>query len=626
MSSPIFFDLTASLGTVLRTADGSPSFSIHREAVSTVRAFALQNHRLGAILLDESVSHDEAVGILRESMDSLPIDESLLRSVRLDDAAAIEAMGAEFEAPLFVSPEASRRHRLAGVGFRVTPHPALIPAALRDEALRFVRIGLDDDEPETRRMISANRTILPLLDRIESGPVIYAISTRQAIEAAALSDRTDYLGREGLPAECDLVEVRLAFDSHAQHEYRADLRADLPMVWDLPDGLLLALPGDRSILDVRAPEARHGHATRLSPLKERARRESDLPTVGIRDLPEFRDCEIRLLRETIDPDRYRAYLGPLAGNGSLPRCRDHDSAVQIRSRYWKNPGNPAAVASVHCELDRLLGGRAWTMPFPLGTRTLYNVYGSIQGTRNDSAVLLAAHIDSTCERDTDCAGEETSCFTPGADDDASGVAAVLCAARTLFQLSRIRQPEHSIYFALFNAEEVGMQGSRAFVDWAGLPKIVGMIQVDMIGWNDGAGPIPGAGKRTFEFHGIGPADYSKEKFGRLAPSIDRMGRAIDRSVSTLTTSLAAPQKYPRDFGCGFSPALNSSDHRNFLGNCHPACLISEDLWEDSCRNRRSAGRNPNYHTSTDTFGTIDLEYATEITRAVAGAVWLLAKA
>ncbi len=108
-----------------------------------------------------------------------------------------------------------------------------------------------------------------------------------------------------------------------------------------------------------------------------------------------------------------------------------------------------------------------------------NIVGIINGVLpNTPAIVIGAHYDSRTDDLT-----QSTTFAPGADDNGSGVAAVLEMARTL---SKIR-PRATVIFVLFAAEEENRQGSRAFVK----DYIVGynisvkvMINIDTVGSNN----------------------------------------------------------------------------------------------------------------------------------------------
>ena len=104
-----------------------------------------------------------------------------------------------------------------------------------------------------------------------------------------------------------------------------------------------------------------------------------------------------------------------------------------------------------------------------------NIVAVIQGTEvGAGTIIIGAHYDSI-GRPLDSG----SAFAPGANDNGSGVAAVLEIARIMSR----KQYKSTIMFVLFAAEEVGRQGSRAFASWIydSGADVTGMINVDTIG-------------------------------------------------------------------------------------------------------------------------------------------------
>lgn len=96
----------------------------------------------------------------------------------------------------------------------------------------------------------------------------------------------------------------------------------------------------------------------------------------------------------------------------------------------------------------LLPGRPYRREFPDAT----NLLASVPGTaRRAEYLVLSAHYDHLGVRD----GQVYA----GADDDASGVAAMLAAAAYF----SAHPPQHSILFVAFDGEEQGLQGSTYFV-------------------------------------------------------------------------------------------------------------------------------------------------------------------
>ncbi len=112
-------------------------------------------------------------------------------------------------------------------------------------------------------------------------------------------------------------------------------------------------------------------------------------------------------------------------------------------------------------------------------RTGENIIGLLPGTSlsySKEYIVISAHYDHLGKR-TD------KLIYHGADDNASGTAAALAIARA-FQNATVK-PARSILFALFDAEEYGLYGSKHFIDYppVSLEKILANINLDMIGRN-----------------------------------------------------------------------------------------------------------------------------------------------
>jgi len=113
-----------------------------------------------------------------------------------------------------------------------------------------------------------------------------------------------------------------------------------------------------------------------------------------------------------------------------------------------------------------------------------NVIGILRGRDSNLAretVLLSAHLDHLGIR-----GEGTGDnIYNGADDDASGVTAVLELARAL---SGGKRPKRTVVFVLFGSEEIGGYGARYFQEHSPVPieSFVANLEFEMIGRPDSA--------------------------------------------------------------------------------------------------------------------------------------------
>jgi len=109
---------------------------------------------------------------------------------------------------------------------------------------------------------------------------------------------------------------------------------------------------------------------------------------------------------------------------------------------------------------------------------LNNILGKIEGKRSDEYVIVGAHYDHV-GMDPALEGD---CIYNGADDNASGVSAVLQLAKAF--LASGQQPERTIIFAFWDGEEIGLLGSSYFVQSCPfIQSVKGYLNYDMIGRN-----------------------------------------------------------------------------------------------------------------------------------------------
>lgn len=111
-----------------------------------------------------------------------------------------------------------------------------------------------------------------------------------------------------------------------------------------------------------------------------------------------------------------------------------------------------------------------------------NIIGVIPGkTKKDQYVIFSAHYDHIGILDP----VNGDSIANGADDDASGVAAVLALAR-YYKRAGINEP--TLVFAAFSAEEIGLVGSKNFIREIDPDKVIAMINIEMIGKDSKFGP------------------------------------------------------------------------------------------------------------------------------------------
>lgn len=169
-----------------------------------------------------------------------------------------------------------------------------------------------------------------------------------------------------------------------------------------------------------------------------------------------------------------------------PEARTAWQTTASATRATAAPGRPWRIvldAQAFLALSRVPSGSTVSLEALTRPILTWNVIGQIPGRDPDRAsevVLLSAHLDHLGAR-----GTGADLIHNGADDDASGVTAVLELARALAAGQR---PRRTVMVALFGSEETGGAGSRAFVERPPMPleRIVANLQFEMIGRPDPA--------------------------------------------------------------------------------------------------------------------------------------------
>jgi len=188
------------------------------------------------------------------------------------------------------------------------------------------------------------------------------------------------------------------------------------------------------------------------------------------DEQEIKEAFIRSMLEDINADSIEADITWLQNMGTRFTLADsrRSVAVRIRNRFIGMGYDNARLDSVFVtKIYRDIEYNQWQ----------YNVIALIEGSEYpDSLCILGGHYDDILS-----SGDPFT-IVPGANDNASGVAAALEVARVMKKHSFT--PQRSIMFMAFGAEEIGLFGSRGFAanpgEFSG--KISFMLNNDMIAY------------------------------------------------------------------------------------------------------------------------------------------------
>ncbi|HEY2028332.1 MAG TPA: M20/M25/M40 family metallo-hydrolase [Myxococcales bacterium] len=176
---------------------------------------------------------------------------------------------------------------------------------------------------------------------------------------------------------------------------------------------------------------------------------------------------------------------------------------------------------------------------------------------------------------------------PGADDNASGVAALLELARMLKQ----HPPRHAVQLAFYSNEERGLVGS------ARAPKdgVRQMISLEMLGCFGEPQKFPAPGMSVL----YPDVRNGIVVVGRLRDfALVRQVKAALRGSRAQAASIDAPEAIP---------GIGNSDHNSYWRAGIHAVMVTDTAWY----------RNPRYHTPRDTPDTLDYRRMAVITDGIA---------
>jgi hypothetical protein len=220
---------------------------------------------------------------------------------------------------------------------------------------------------------------------------------------------------------------------------------------------------------------------------------------------------------------------------------------------------------------------------------LSNIYAFHKGTNASAPVyVLGAHYDSINGLESYF---NPYAPAPGADDDASGVAAVLCCAKAFSRTIT----EHTVMFAAFSSEELSRTGSMEFAAMLKLngTDVGGALLFDMIGYNHRYAKVD----LVSNIESV-QLSYDIEN----ASAANRLGMIIEKVITNSTPD-------------------NWSDHVSFWEQGYPAMYFIED--ENPTANSTYFEANPYYHTANDTVDKLNLTLAAKVAKLGAAAVaWL----
>jgi len=278
---------------------------------------------------------------------------------------------------------------------------------------------------------------------------------------------------------------------------------------------------------------------------------------------------IAALTKKVNQDRLRATLTGMA---------------EFRSRWSYSPNIsrvPKWVRDQFVAAGYAAGTAVRYQPFSIPGHGAQKNVLCTHGNSSAGIILVCSHYDSI--------SETPSSSAPGADDDATGVAACLELARLL----RPVQLRRRVLFAAFGGEEQGLHGSAACAEIAAQQRwpIDVVINLDMIGYN----PNGTQGAKIV-------VEYDQ---GNRNPGNDAAAKSFGLVMAQMAADYTSLRVEHTD--------IWNSDYMPFEAKGY-ACIGAYE-----------GGDNPYYHKSTDTAEHVDLKYLSNVVRMVLATILTLAQ-
>jgi hypothetical protein len=277
-----------------------------------------------------------------------------------------------------------------------------------------------------------------------------------------------------------------------------------------------------------------------------------------------------LILEQVNSSKLKEWINILSSFHTRHTKSDHIENVA----YW-----------IKNELETLCENRVFFQNFTQRddnhTFHLKNIICSLKDSTTESfqdnnTIIIGAHYDSRAENINN-----SEARAPGADDNASGVSAVLELVRILSHLNL----KLNLEFVLFSGEEQGKWGSNNYVKYLDdnnrTKNIDLFINFDMIGYR----PSNESDKVILEYD-VGNKYLQNDNYSK---TIALFIKHISSNYTNLQAQLAK---------------LGNSDFIPFEAFGHTVIGIHDE----------GVTKNPNYHKSSDTPNTLNIEYATSITK------------
>jgi len=244
-----------------------------------------------------------------------------------------------------------------------------------------------------------------------------------------------------------------------------------------------------------------------------------------------------------------------------------------------------------------------------------NVVGILEGNDpvlKNEFIVISAHLDHNGVSVPDATGDFVY---NGADDDASGSAAIMAIARAYAQgATKGMRLKRTLVFLWVAGEEKGLWGSQYFNQFppVDITKVVADLNMDMIGRSKKEGYVDPPQYKLVapgEIFIVGP-NISSDDLGKTVETVNngyqklKLDHFYDVTAPDATHDNLGPQPNGQRI-------FYRSDHYNFAKVGIPVAFFT-------------SGLHPDYHRLTDSPDKLDYQQMQKVTKTVAAVAWTLA--
>jgi len=292
-----------------------------------------------------------------------------------------------------------------------------------------------------------------------------------------------------------------------------------------------------------------------------------------------------------------SHIHSIASEVNIERLKRYVYAIEGLRHAWENYDTLEEKAKFIEETLRSFNLKVESQEVPFYGRTYRNIIATMEGIDEEKEwILLGAHYDAAWG-------------SPGADDNASGVAVLLEAANILSK----QKLERTVQFVAFTLEEPQPQtlnfliGSNHFAQDAKRQKkrYEAVFILESVGYTDRA-----EGSQTVPFFVRMPVPKRGDFLGVIA---NRGSKAIMNAFHSIASEYVPELifvSYKVPLSGRIIPETRFSDHASFWDYGYPALMLTDTAML----------RNPHYHTHQDKHETLDFSFIVNVTKAVVSVI------